>query len=193
MFFASPNKKEDQKEFTVSGTYNNIYLLFWPGICYFFSLCHKIVQRDLASLSSHKTSHLSITLMTSLCWLSKVSKKWLLLHKPWYWYRHVLQIVGDKTCKDLMKFFFFLKWLGACRNIPAKVKDKLWHLVIPPTKKKNPVPGRTIWVLEWIIPYLGTLVQSYTWSQGSLPPLNKSWNRKGLFSTDPGGENSSVA
>ena len=28
MFFASPNKKEDQKEFTVSGTYNNIYLLF---------------------------------------------------------------------------------------------------------------------------------------------------------------------
>ena len=56
MFFASPNKKEDQKEFTVRGTYNNIYLLFCPGICYFFSLCHKIVQRDLASLNSHRTS-----------------------------------------------------------------------------------------------------------------------------------------
>ena len=118
-----------------------IFIYCFVQGCYFFSLCHKIVQRDLASLNSHRTSHLSITLITSLCWLSRMSKKWLLLHKPWYWYRYVLQIVGDKTCQDLMKFFFFfLKDLvvRSMQEHPCQSKRQILAPCNPSNKEEKP-------------------------------------------------------
>ena len=45
--------------------------------------------------------------------------------------------------------------MGACQNIPSKVKDESLHLAPPTTKKRGTVPSG-LWILEeiahiWVI------------------------------------------
>ena len=46
--------------------------------------------------------------------------------------------MGNKSNQNSRTSVKFLgvQWCGACRDIPSKVKDKLWHLAPPSTKKE---------------------------------------------------------